>query len=127
MAKGGMHCEGGVHGKGGVHGEGGCVVKRGYVWLGGACMAGGGYGGRACVAGETAIAAGGTHSTGMHSCFTIVSFVQYKYIVQILICSLNIPVPVEIVHHFTSSMECGYFVNPKVCLFFKGVMFFYDD
>ena len=42
-------CDGGVH-------------DRGYAWQG-VCVAGG-----ACMAGETAIAAGGTHPTGMHSC-----------------------------------------------------------
>ena len=41
---------GGMPGKGGMHG-------RGCVWQGGAC-----------VAGETATAADGTHPTGMHSC-----------------------------------------------------------
>ena len=40
--------------QGGMHGRG-----RGHAWQG------------ACVAGKTAIAAGGTHPTGMHSCFEI--------------------------------------------------------
>ena len=39
----------------------------------GACMAGGVCGGGACMTGETATAADGTHPTGMHSCFRIVS------------------------------------------------------
>ena len=49
------------------------------MWWGEACMAGGVHGGGcawqgcvhgggACVAGKMAIAAGGTHTTGMHSC-----------------------------------------------------------
>ena len=46
MSNGDMHGEGGMHG-----------------WWGGE---------RACVAGETATAAGSTHHTGMHSCLTIV-------------------------------------------------------
>ena len=46
----------------GVHG-------RGHAWQGGACMAGGVHGRGACVAGETATTVGGTHPTGMHSCF----------------------------------------------------------
>ena len=49
MAGGGM-CGGDVHGSG--HAWWG-----GHAWLGGAC-----------VAGETATAADGTHPTGMHSC-----------------------------------------------------------
>ena len=35
------------------------------------CVVGGVRGSRACVAGETATAAGGTHPTGMHSCLHI--------------------------------------------------------
>ena len=55
---------------GGMHG-GGCVAG-GHAWqeacmTGGVCMTGEG----ACVAGEMATAAGGTHPTGMHSSFTI--------------------------------------------------------
>ena len=62
-----------MRGREGVHG-------RGHAWQG-TCMAGvvgGGEGmhsrghewqGGACVAGETATAADGTHPTGMHSCF----------------------------------------------------------
>ena len=42
-----------LHGRGGVHGKGG------HAWWG------------ACVAGETAIAEGGTHPTGMHSCYQL--------------------------------------------------------
>ena len=46
---------------------------RGCAWQGteGACVAGGmhGRGSGTCVAGGMAIAAGGTHPTGMHSCF----------------------------------------------------------
>ena len=85
--KGGIHGEGGVHGKGGhvwqrgmcgeggVHGKGGhtwwrgCAWWRGHVWQRGACMAKGSI--LACTpppdtAGHCV---GGTHPTGMHSCF----------------------------------------------------------
>ena len=65
---------GGVCGKGGacmvvgVHG-GGCTWQGGMCGRG-VCMAGGGMFGweGACVAGETATAADGTHPTGMFSC-----------------------------------------------------------
>ena len=41
------------------------------MWQKGGCVAKGGMHGRgACVAGEKANAADGTHPTGMHSCFT---------------------------------------------------------
>ena len=92
--------QGGVHGRGcawwgacmaggacvarggGMHGRGACMAN-------GACMVGGVHGGLACVvgqhawqggghvwwgvcmAGKTAIAAGGTHPTGMHSCYIL--------------------------------------------------------
>ena len=51
---------------GGMRGRGACVVGggmhgRGHAWWGG-CAWG------ACVAGKMAIAVGGTHPTGMHSC-----------------------------------------------------------
>ena len=46
---------------GGVHTRGGAMYARGHAWLGG-------MHGRACMAGETATAADGTHPTGMHSC-----------------------------------------------------------
>ena len=52
---------GGMCGKGGegMHGRG-------------VCGGGGGMHGRgACVAGKTAIAVGGTHPTGMHSCASV--------------------------------------------------------
>ena len=48
--------------KGDVHG-------RGHVWQEGMCGRGDMCGKGACMAGKTAIAAGGTHPTGMHSCF----------------------------------------------------------
>ena len=48
---------GGMHGKRGMHGEGGKCMARG-----------GGMHGRGCAWQETATAADGTHSTGMHSC-----------------------------------------------------------
>ena len=43
------------------------VCGVGHAWQG--CVHGGG-GGSACVTGETATAADGTHPTGMHSCST---------------------------------------------------------
>ena len=46
--------------KRGMHGEGGIPPAR---------MARGVRGRRACMVGETATEAGGTHPTGMHSCF----------------------------------------------------------
>ena len=48
--------------RGGMHGRG-CVWQGGHTWQG-VCMAGR----RVCVVGEMAVAAGGTHPTGMHSC-----------------------------------------------------------
>ena len=56
----------GVHGSGGVCDRG--HTSCGRVWWR-ACVAGGmhGRGRGACVAGETATAAGCTHPTGMHS------------------------------------------------------------
>ena len=58
---------------GGMHGRGmssrGCVCGRGTSVAGGGCMVVGDMHGReACVSGETATAADGTHPTGMHSC-----------------------------------------------------------
>ena len=50
---------------GGMCGRGVCMA--GSVLDGGACMAGGRG---ACVVGEMAIAVGGMHPTGMHSCFS---------------------------------------------------------
>ena len=53
----------GMHGRGGIR-----------AYMAGACVAGGYdrggdmHGRGACVAGETATAADGTHPTGMHSC-----------------------------------------------------------
>ena len=59
---------------GGVRGGGACVVG-GHAWQGGVhgrrCVWWGGghaWQGGACMVGETATAAGGTHPTGMHSC-----------------------------------------------------------
>ena len=59
-----------------------CLSRgRGHVWSGGmrgwwgmhgrGCAWQGGRVAGACVAGETATAAGGTHPTGMHSCFNL--------------------------------------------------------
>ena len=56
--------QGGMCGKRGVHGRGyvcwRSMHSRGHVW----------WMGVACVAGEMATAAVGTHPTGMHSCFS---------------------------------------------------------
>ena len=75
--------EGGTCMVGGVHGRGACLAVGVCMAGGGACMAGGMYRGHvwqrgggmhcgggwgACMTGETAIAADGTHPTGMHSC-----------------------------------------------------------
>ena len=49
-------------------GRGG-MCGRGRAWLRGVL----GGGGAACVAGETATAADGTHPTGMHSCSVMLS------------------------------------------------------
>ena len=49
---------------------GGACMAGGHAWQG-VCMARGTCVARACVAGETATAAGGTHPTGMHSCFNL--------------------------------------------------------
>ena len=54
--------EGGVHGRVGACMVGGACVAGGHIWQG--HMWRGAY-----VAGKTAIAAGGTHPTGMHSYF----------------------------------------------------------
>ena len=53
---------GGVHGNGGMHGRG-CV--EGAMHCKGACV----VGGHACS--KTATEGGGTHPTGMHSCFVL--------------------------------------------------------
>ena len=59
-----------MHGRGhawqeGMHGQGDMHAWEGVSMVGG--MRGLGWG--TCVAGETATAVGGTHPTGMHSCF----------------------------------------------------------
>ena len=56
-----MHGGGGQVWQEGVHGTGECVAKG--VVRGG--------GGGLCVAGETATAADGTHTTGIHSCLIV--------------------------------------------------------
>ena len=68
-----LFTKGGVHGREGVcmaeEGVVGACIVGGPVWQGacmvgeGVCMARGAY-----MAGKTATAADGTHSTGMHSC-----------------------------------------------------------
>ena len=50
-----------MHGEGNMHGRKVCMAK-------GTCVAGGHAWQGAYMAGETATAAGGTHTTGMHSC-----------------------------------------------------------
>ena len=64
-----VYPQGGVRGKGRVCGKGVCMAK-GAGMAGEVCMAGAHVWqlGGACVAGEMATAAGGTHPTGMHSC-----------------------------------------------------------
>ena len=52
-----------------LHGRRVCSGACVGVCVAGVCMAGGMHGKGACVGGETAIAADGTHPTGMHSCF----------------------------------------------------------
>ena len=80
---GGRVWQEGVYGRGGHAWQGACMAGgvhgRGHAWQGGlewwgTCMVGGAWiaGGvwwEACMAGETATAAGGTHHTGMHSCY----------------------------------------------------------
>ena len=61
---------GDMHGRGcakqgGMHGRG--CMEGGRVWQRGAC-----------VAGETAIAAGSTYPTGMHSCFVVTDFSEFS-------------------------------------------------
>ena len=58
--------------KNSVHGGGACVVYKVCAWWEGMSGRGHAWGG-ACAAGDTASAADGTHSTGMHSCFQIFS------------------------------------------------------
>ena len=71
--RGGMRGKGGACvAKRGMHGEGGHAWQRGVHGKGGVCMAKGdmrGEGG-ACVVCTAGHCAGGTHPTGMHSCFT---------------------------------------------------------
>ena len=91
------HAWQGVCMAGGVHGRGmcgrGCAWQRGMhdrvsawqgvcmaglcmegVYMGEACMAGGVRVRGSCMAGKTAIAAGGTHPTGMHSGYSKLCF-----------------------------------------------------
>ena len=66
-----------------VHGGGVCMAGGmcgGHAWQG-VCKAEGGcawqekgMAGGACMAGKTAIAVGGMHPTGMHSCFKLIFF-----------------------------------------------------
>ena len=104
VVKGGVHGEGGMHGRGtcmagGVHGGGmhgrvhawwGCAWQEGCAWQG-VCMAGGHawqgnmhgggvHGREACVAGETATVADGTHPTAMHSCLLLNSLNSVKHL-----------------------------------------------
>ena len=71
---------------------------RGHAWQAGVCMTGGGMHGKrgvhgrvacaeeggACMAGETATAAGGTHTTGMHSCLTKVIIYSGNHTIKIM-------------------------------------------
>ena len=74
-----------------VHRGGTCLAGEGHAWQGGmhgrGCTWQGGMHGRehawrrgvrgrggACVAGETATVADGTHPTGMHSCLVLIIF-----------------------------------------------------
>ena len=54
-----------------MHGREVCIAGGEHVWQRGACVVGGHtwQGGHACVAGEMATAADGTHLTGMQPCF----------------------------------------------------------
>ena len=66
---------------GGMHGRG--HAWQGYAWLGGmcgrgACMVRGMRDMEACMAGETATSADGTHRTGMHSCLLICHGLYYS-------------------------------------------------
>ena len=74
-------CGGGACMAGGMHGRGMC--GRGCAWQGGmhgrgcawtACMAGGVCGGGFAWQEKTAIGAGDTHTTGMHSCYSKLCF-----------------------------------------------------
>ena len=66
--------QGDVHGRRSVHG-------RGCAWQG-TCVAGGGMRGGGVWAGEMATEAGGTHPTGMHSCYgNILSVVAHTSLV----------------------------------------------
>ena len=56
--------QGGMHGGG----QGACIVGGCAWWGWGVGVHGGLHGRGACVAGEMATSAGGTHPTGMHSC-----------------------------------------------------------
>ena len=101
--------QGGVRGSGGGHGEqwGGSVHGRGgHAWQGGmhcrgvcmageVCMAGGVCGRGACVAGEMAIAVGGMHPTGMHSCQIVISTWDNKYEIFINLLLLSATVVAE--------------------------------
>ena len=52
--------------------QGACVV--GGIWVVGVCAWQG-----ACIAGKTAIAAGSTHPTGIHSCFNLTRQIEKEY------------------------------------------------
>ena len=72
--------------KNSVNGRGGGVAWQGPCVVRGACGGAGGMRGTGgCVAVETAIAADGTHPTGMHSCFNSKIVLQITFIV--LFCS----------------------------------------
>ena len=74
--------EGGVHGEGCMHGRGTCMAGgvHGGGMHGRGMHGGGVHGRKACVAGETATAADGTHPTAMHSCLLLNSLNSVKHL-----------------------------------------------
>ena len=98
-----MHGSGDMYGRGcvwheGMCGRGACVARvcmvgvcgRGHAWqehvwqgdMVGTCMAGGMHGREACMAGEMAMAAGGTHPIGMHSCLLKLQLMSTKLVID---------------------------------------------
>ena len=71
-----------------VHGRGTCMAGE-RAWRG-VCMVG-----EKCVAGETAIAVGGMHPTGMHSCQIVISTWDNKYEIFINLLLLSATVVAE--------------------------------
>ena len=71
---GGWACMVGACAWQGVYMAGG-MCGGGHAWQGSTCGRGCVHGTGVCVAGKIAIAAGGTHPTGMHSCLCVISLV----------------------------------------------------